>query len=216
MSGEGPVDRLGVLGGTFDPVHRGHLAIARHALAALGLPRVLLVPAGRPPHKPDRAITDAAHRLAMIELAIAGETGLAVSRLEIDRPGPSYAADTMTLLAADRSLVKEGADLIFLLSSEAVAGLPDWHDPGRLLAACRLAVVPRGGVPAPSDDWIERHFPGRADRFIALGGPDVPISGSRIRALAAAGEPLEALVPPAVADYIANHGLYTGDVRRPN
>lgn len=216
MIASGPVDRLGVLGGTFDPIHLGHLAIARHARDILALELVLIVPAGRPPHKRDRVVTDASHRLAMIERAIADDPTLAVSRVEIDRPGPSYAADTIAILAADRRLVAEGAELVFILSSEAVAALPTWHEPDRLLAACRLAVVPRGETPVPSAAWLDRHFPGRADRFIALDGPDLPVSASQIRVLAASGGSLDGLVPPAVADYIADHRLYTGAVRRTN
>jgi nicotinate-nucleotide adenylyltransferase len=201
---------LGVLGGTFDPVHLGHLAIARHARDALALERVLLVPAGAPPHKRDRSITSATHRLAMVELAIVDDPSLEASRIEIDRPGPSYSVDTMALLAAE----EPDRELFLILSSEAAAALPGWHEPDRLLDLCRLAVMPRDGRPAPDPTWIEAHFPGRADRFVALDGPDIPIAASRIRRLVAEGGSIDGLVPAAVASYIRDHRLYTRDVRR--
>ena len=131
---------LGILGGTFDPVHHGHLLIAEEAREALGLERVILVPAATPPHKPDRPVTDAAHRLAMVELAIAGNPAFAVSRLEIERGGASYTVDTL------RALRDGGAtDPWFILSAEALALFPTWRDPSGILELCRLAVVPRAG-----------------------------------------------------------------------
>ena len=208
--------RLGVLGGTFDPVHVGHLALATYARDAIGLERVLFVPAGIPPHKTDRPVTPAHHRLAMVELAVADEPTFEVSRVEIDRPGPSYAADTMTILADEERASGRGRELYFILSSEAVAGLPRWHQPDRLLELCRLAVVPRRGVGMPQRAWIEEHFAGREDRFLALAGPDLPVSASQIRRIAAAGGSLEGLVPPVVERYIVEHALYTRAVWRTN
>jgi nicotinate-nucleotide adenylyltransferase len=207
---------LGVLGGTFDPVHVGHLAVAAYARDALGLEGVLFIPAGIPPHKTDRPLTAAHHRLAMVELAVAGHPSFEASRLEVDRPGPSYAVDTMTILADAERASGHARGLYFILSSEAAAGLPGWRDPDRLLSLCRLAVVPRGGTTMPRPGWIEEHFPGRADRFVALDGPDVPVSASHVRRIAAAGGPLGGLVPPAVERYIIDHGLYTRDVWRKN
>jgi nicotinate-nucleotide adenylyltransferase len=203
-----------VLGGTFDPIHLGHVAIAAHARTALGLEGVLLVPARIPPHKQDRPVTPARHRLAMVELAVAGELWLEVSHLELDRPGPSYAVDTMAVLAERESASDRPRELFFILSSEALTGLPSWRDPDRLLLLCRLAVVPRRGVGMPGPGWIEEHFPGRADRFVALDGPDNPISASEIRQIAAAGGSLTGLVSPAVERYIVDHRLYTPSVER--
>jgi nicotinate-nucleotide adenylyltransferase len=206
--------RLGVLGGTFDPVHVGHLAIARHGRAALDLERVLLVPAAIPPHKIDRVLTPASDRLAMVELAVAGDPFLESSRIDIDRSGPSYSVDTMALLADAERASGRDPDLYFILSSEAVVGLPGWREPARLLSICRLAVVPRGETAMPGPDWIAEHFPGRADRFVAIDGPRVEVSASEIRRIAAAGGSLRGLVPPAVERYIVEHGLYTRDVWR--
>ncbi len=194
---------LGILGGTFDPIHHGHLAIAEEAREALGLEQVLFVPAGTPPHKPGRPVTAAGHRLAMVELAIAGNPSFAASRIEIDRDGPSYTAAT---LEAMRSAGHR--DLWFILSSEALAGLPGWHRPDRVLELARLAVVPRGGATTPDAAWLEARFPGRADRFAFLSGPLLPISGSVVRRRAAAGRSIRYLVPELVASYAADHRLY--------
>lgn len=195
---------VGILGGTFDPIHLGHLAIAEDAREALGLERVLFVPAATPPHKPDRVITDGSHRLAMLELAIAGNAAFSVSRLELDRGGLSYTVDTLGSLRADGVV-----DPWFILSSEALAGLPSWREPGRILDLCRLAVVPRDGHPALDPGWVESRFPGRAGRARFLPGPLLPISGSVVRRRAAAGRSVRYLVPDAVASYIADHRLYT-------
>ena len=194
---------LGILGGTFDPVHHGHLLIAEEAREALGLERVILVPAATPPHKPDRPVTDAAHRLAMVELAIAGNPAFAVSRLEIERGGASYTVDTL------RALRDGGAtDPWFILSAEALALFPTWRDPSGILELCRLAVVPRAGSETLDRAWAADRFPGREDRIRFLAGPLLPISGSVVRRRAAAGRSVRYLVPDAVARYIADHHLY--------
>jgi nicotinate-nucleotide adenylyltransferase len=195
---------VGILGGTFDPVHHGHLVIAEEAREALGLERVLLVPAASPPHKPGRPVTDAVHRLAMAELAIAGNPAFSVSHLEVERGGTSYTVDTLGALR------EAGIDQPwFILSAEALAGLPAWRDPDRILGLGRLAVVPRGGYAPLDRDWVAAHFPGREDRVTFLGGPLLPISGSVVRRRAAAGRSVRYLVPDAVAAYIAENHLYT-------
>jgi nicotinate-nucleotide adenylyltransferase len=194
---------LGVLGGTFDPVHHGHLAIAEEARETLGLERVLLIPAARPPHKPGRPITAADHRLAMAEIAVADNPALAVSQIEVERGGDSYTVDTL------EALRRQGCeDLWFILSSEALAGFPAWRDPGRILELARLAVVPRGGASGLDAAWVRDRFPGQEDRFRFLPGPLLPISGSVIRRRVAAGRSIRYLVPDGVARYIAQHRLY--------
>ena len=194
---------VGILGGTFDPIHHGHLVIAEEAREALGLERVLLVPAAAPPHKPDRPVTSPAHRLAMAELAIAGNPALAVSTIEVERGGASYTVETLEALAADGI-----ADPWFILSAEALAGFPAWRRPDRILELCRLAVVPRGAHETLGAAWVREHFPGREARVTFLPGPLLPISGSVVRRRAAAGRSIRYLVPDAVARYIADHGLY--------
>ncbi|HEY5435193.1 MAG TPA: nicotinate-nucleotide adenylyltransferase [Candidatus Limnocylindrales bacterium] len=195
---------VGILGGTFDPIHHGHLVIAEEAREALGLERVLLVPAAEPPHKPDSVVTPAEHRLAMVELAVAGNPAFAVSGIEVERGGPSYTVETL------ETLLREGvSDPWFILSAEALAGFPAWRRPDRILELCRLAVVPRGNHDALDAAWVRGHFPGREDRIAFLAGPLLPISGSVVRRRAAAGRSVRYLVPDAVARYIADHALYT-------
>jgi nicotinate-nucleotide adenylyltransferase len=200
----------GVTGGTFDPIHVGHLAIAEEARESLGLERILFVPAGVPPHKPDGAEASVEDRLTMVELAIAGNPAFAMSRVDVDRPGPSYTADTMALLSAAAREDGGTPDLTLIMSAETLAGLPEWRDPGRLLAECRVAVVPREAYPAPDPAWLSLHFPGLEDRFDLLDGPRLGISSTGIRERVAAGRSIHYLVPEAVERHIADHSLYTG------
>lgn len=195
---------LGIFGGTFDPIHHGHLAVAEEVREALGLERVLLMPASTPPHKPGRPVTAAEHRLAMVELAIAGNPAFEVSHLEIVRGGASYTVDTL------RALLAQGVtNPVLILSAEALAGFPTWREPERILELCRLAVAPRSGHAPLDHAWVRDRFPGREDRVTFLSGPLLPISGSVVRRRAAAGRSVRYLVPDAVARYIADHGLYT-------
>ena len=201
---------IGIMGGTFDPVHLGHLAVAEEAREALGLDRILFVPAGRPPHKPlgtDGSIED---RLAMVRLAIADNPSFGLSRVDVDRPGPSYTADTIDLLAGEALERGDSPDLTLIMSAETLAGLPSWHEPERLLGACRVAVVPREGYPAPERGWLAAQFPGFEDRFDFLEGPRLGISSTGIRERVAAGRSIRYLVPEAVERHIADHGLYSG------
>jgi nicotinate-nucleotide adenylyltransferase len=205
------VSAVGLLGGTFDPIHYGHLAIGEAVREALGLSCVMFVPAGVPPHKPDRPITTADHRLAMVELAVADNPAFGVSRIEIDRAGPSYAVDTLEALGEDARARGEPADFTFILSAEAFRELPTWHEPRRLLELCRMAVVPRGDQGPPDRAWLEEHFPGLEDRVVALDGPHVRLSASEIRELASLGRSIRYLVPPPVERYIQEHDLYESD-----
>lgn len=207
--GEPTVGAWGVLGGTFDPVHYAHLAIAEEARDALGLAGVLFVPASAPPHKLGQSITAAEDRIAMVELAIAGNPAFHVSRVEMDRDGPSFTIDTIERLLADppRPWSPE-AGLVFLMSVEALVGLETWREPARLLATCRVAVVPRRGYAVAPREWTAAHFPGLEDRLIVLDGPDLGHSASAIRERAAAGRSIRYLVPPEVEAYILARGLY--------
>jgi nicotinate-nucleotide adenylyltransferase len=193
---------VGLLGGTFDPIHYGHLAIAEEAREVLGLQRVVFIPAANPPHKPGRPVTAPAHRLAMVELAVAGNPTFSVSRVELDRNGPSYTVDTLLELGDD------GAARWLILSSEALAGFPSWRRPDRILDLARIAVLPRSGFELLGTAWLADQFPGRDDRFRFLSGPLLPISGSVLRQRAAAGRSVRYLVPDPVARYIAEHSLY--------
>ena len=210
--GSGEVDRvrpgaLGLLGGTFDPFNLGHLGLARAARDELGLERVLVVPAAEPPHKPGRPISPALLRLAMVVAGIAGEPRLEASRIEIDRPGPSFTVDTVAELLAT-SPPGAPTDVIVILSAESFAGLPSWHEADRLAALARFAVAPRAGHPFPDLGELAARLPGLADRVDRLDLPPIAVSASEIRRRAAVGASLGGLVPPAVATLIRDNGLY--------
>ncbi len=199
---------LGVLGGTFDPIHVAHLALAQEAAESLGLERVLFVPAGSPPHKPGIVVTPGADRLAMVQLAIAGNDRFQVSRIELDREGPSYTIDTLEALVAGRGSKTVDGDIVLILSADAFLGLPSWREPVRVLELARLAVAPRDGYPEAGPEFLADRFPGLSHRAIFLDGPRIRLSASVLRDRAAAGRSLRYLVPDAVAAYIGDHGLY--------
>lgn len=186
--------RLGVFGGTFDPVHVGHLAIAHAALEALGLDRVLFVIARRSPLKERGPVASEAERLAMLERAIAGEPRFAVSRLELDREGPSYTVDTLAALRAAAPV----DELFLILGGDASAELPRWRSPERIAELATIVVAERPGVPPPA-------VPGALRTFDA---PRLDISSRELRARAARGRSLRYLVPDPVHEYIEARGLY--------
>jgi nicotinate-nucleotide adenylyltransferase len=192
---------LGILGGTFNPPHLGHLAIARHAREQLGIERVLLMPAGAPPHKPIEHDPGTAQRLQMCGLLVEGAEGLAVSALETERQGPSYTVDTVRTLHASHP----ETELTFIVGADVASTLPSWREPQALLELARCAVAARPG--SDRDGLLDALAPlGGRVRF--LDAPLLDISSSRARAQAAAGEPIERLVGHAVASYISEHGLY--------
>ena len=199
----------GVFGGTFDPIHLAHLALAEAAREAGDLARVLFVPAAVQPFKQDITISSAADRLAMVELAIAGNPAFAASRVELDRAGPSYTADTLEALAADPAT----GELSLILSAETFLQLPRWRDPDRIVALARLIVAPRDGYPEAGPAFLAERFGAAAPRAIFLDGPRLRISASELRTRATAGHSLRYLVPDAVAAYIGDHDLYRPDRR---
>jgi nicotinate-nucleotide adenylyltransferase len=189
------VERLGILGGTFDPVHVGHLAAAAAARHALRLDRVLLVVAADPWQKRGTVVAPADARYEMVAAALEGADGLEPSRLELDRPGPTYTVDTVAALRADER------ELFLIVGADVAATLPTWHRVEELRTAVTLAVVDREGEPAlqPPAGW-------RAER-IALPGLDV--SSTELRRRVAAGEPIEFLVPMPAVRVIRARDLYT-------
>jgi nicotinate-nucleotide adenylyltransferase len=214
----GPARRVrsgawGILGGTFDPIHDGHLALAQSAREELGLDGVLFVPAGQPAHKMDRIVTAPSHRLAMVELAIADAPGFVVSRVELERPGPSYAVDTAAALRARPPAPDASPDgLTWIMSVEALVHLPTWREPRRLLELVRVAAAPRLGARIPGRAWMAEHFPGQEDRIRILEGPELGHSASAIRRLVGDGRSIRYLVPPAVEAYIHEHALYPAEL----
>ena len=199
--------RIGILGGTFDPIHLGHLSIAEAALDELSLDRVILVPAGRPWLKSDQQVTPADHRLAMTQLAVQDRLGLEVSTIEVDRPGPTYTADTLAELRNDLGSVVE---LYLILGMDSVRDLHRWHEPETLFGMCTVVAVSRPDSVDISTAEVEREFPTARGRITPIRGPMLDISATDIRARVAEGRPISDSVPPPVERYIRRHDLYLG------
>ena len=199
--------RLGIFGGTFDPIHLGHLILAEHCREACRLDRVLFIPAGQPPHKSDRQITPGRARLEMVELAIAGNATFAASSIELERVGPSYSADTLAALASEHP----DAELFFLIGSDSLADLPQWYQPARIAERAVIVVATRPGVEkldlAPLRGILGTTATERIERHVVQ-IPLVQIASSAIRSRVSAGQSIRYLVPRAVECYIETHGLY--------
>ncbi len=204
---------VGILGGTFNPPHLGHLALARHAYDELGLQRVLMMPAHIPPHKPTEEDPGAEHRLRMCRLSVADAAGLSVCALEVERGGPSYTVDTLQAIHASHP----DARLTFIVGADTAATLPAWREPAKLLELADLAVAARRGsgqrgVLDTVAPLLAARPPAASDRSSArirfLDMPAMDVSSSMARERVAGGDPIEDLVGPAVASYIAEHGLY--------
>jgi nicotinate-nucleotide adenylyltransferase len=194
---------LGVLGGTFNPPHLGHLALARHARDELGLERVVLMPAHTSPHKASAQDPGPQHRLGMCRLLVADAGGLSVCELEIGRGGSSYTVDSLTLIHASHP----DAELTLIVGADTASTLPSWREPSKLLELAALAVAPRAGVDRqPLLDSVTPLAGARAIRFLTA--PLVEVSSSMARERVARGGEIDDLVGPAVASYITEHGLY--------
>jgi nicotinate-nucleotide adenylyltransferase len=196
---------IGVLGGTFDPIHMGHLIIAEATRIQLDLGEVLFVPAGEPWLKANNYISPAAHRVQMVRLAIADKAYFKLSTMEVERAGPSYTVDTIAEL---KGQFAAGDKLFFILGWDNLAQLPQWREPVRLVKMCHLVAVPRVGYPAPDLSTLEAAIPGLSQRTILLETPRIDISASQIRDWAAQGLSIHNLVPELVEKYIKQHGLY--------
>jgi len=194
---------LGVIGGTFDPPHYGHLVLAENARVQLRLDRVFFVLAGQPPHKPDRPITPAHHRVAMVEAAIGDNPAFALSRVDLDRPGPHYTVEMLALLQREYP----EAELFFLIGGDSLAEFLDWRDPAGIVREARLAVMQRSGW-EPDLAALERAVPGLRERLVWLDAPYLDIAASDLRRRVREGLPLRYLVPPPVEAYIHRHHLY--------
>jgi nicotinate-nucleotide adenylyltransferase len=209
------VPAIGILGGTFNPPHAGHLALARHARDELGLERVWLMPLHTPPHKSPGADPGPEHRLAMACLAAADEPRIGACELEVRRGGPSYTADTLEQIHATHP----EAELTFVVGADTALTLPGWRDPERVLALARLAVARREGTDrAAVLDAIGSVAPvapdgagdagGSAARVVFLEMAPVEASSTLARERVAAGEATDGLLAPAVREYIDRNGLY--------
>lgn len=205
MNGEGP--RIGVLGGTFDPPHLGHLWLATLVADALELERVLFMPAAEPPHKMGEEVTDAATRVAMTRLAIQGNELFEMSTIELDRSGPSFTVDSVVQLLGQHP---PPARLFLVLAADSLAQIGSWREPDRLLELIEWAVGPRSGAPAGDHSALRSRFGAAAERIHLLDGPALDISSSQVRGRVAAGRSIRYLVPRAVEELISDQRLYRG------
>jgi nicotinate-nucleotide adenylyltransferase len=195
--------RIGILGGTFNPPHLGHLLCAQEAYLQLELDAVMLIPARLPPHKPVEEEPGVEHRLELCRLAARGDPRFEVSELEVDRPGPSYTVDTLSELHSK----PPDNDLFLIVGADIAAGLPDWHEPERVLSLATLAVAKREGTTRETIDAALAPLPGgERTRFFRM--PSIGISSTLVRERVRGGLPIRYLVPEPVEDYITDRGLY--------
>ncbi|MBM4419067.1 MAG: nicotinate-nucleotide adenylyltransferase [Chloroflexi bacterium] len=197
--------RIGILGGTFDPIHFGHLAIAEECRARLNLDRVLFMPAADPPHKQGVTISPIQHRVAMVETAIANKPAFAITRVDVDRPGPSFTVHALEVLRHEWG---PAAQLWLLMGADSLAELLTWREPERIITLARLVVTNRPGLPTPDPHVLEVGLPGASARIDIVEIPPLGISGSDLRQRVAEGRPIACQVPEAVERYIEAHGLY--------
>ncbi len=206
----GGQERIGVLGGTFDPPHVGHLWLATLAADALGLERVLFMPAAQPPHKQGHPLSRAEDRLAMTRAAIAGDPLFELCEIEMERPGPSYTVDSLEqLLGTGGPLEAYGtSNLVLVMAADSLAQIDTWREPDRILSLAEWAVGPRPGTGMPERGTLERRFGPSASRIHLLTGPGLDVSASEIRERVAAGRAIRYLVPAAVEELITDRSLY--------
>jgi nicotinate-nucleotide adenylyltransferase len=195
--------RLGVLGGTFDPPHLGHLVLAEAAREQLGLDKLLWVPTGDPWRKSSAVVSPAEHRCAMVRLAVEDNPAFELSTIEVDREGPSYSVDTLTALGKDFPLWEH----FFILGLDALRDLPNWRQPERVIELATLAVAPRGGE-RPDAAELDALLPGLSERVTWLVMPRIDISATELRSRAGHRLSLHYQVLPSVEAYISHHGLY--------
>ncbi len=204
MSGEGR--RIGVLGGSFDPIHMAHLIMAESAREALSLDKVLFIPVREQPLKQGRQVTPTEHRTAMVELAIEGNPYFALSRVDVDRPGPSYTVDTLRQLRQELGDAEKVA-IWFIIGVDSLMTLPRWRDPAGILAQARLAVVRRPGI-TPDLTHLESLMPRLPAHIDWVDAPLIDISATDLRRRIAEGRSIRYCVPEAVAEYIEREKLY--------
>jgi nicotinate-nucleotide adenylyltransferase len=198
---------IGILGGTFDPPHLGHLILAEAACDALELEQVLFVPAANPPHKHSLPITDVKHRVAMVLDAITNNPRFAMSEVDITRPGPHYTVDTLRILKEQ----SPDADFFFLMGGDSLHDIASWHEPAGIIARAKLAVMRRPG-PAPDLSGLEARLPGITERVVFVDAPIIGISATLLRERLRLGRSIRYLVPEAVERYINTHALYEDEV----
>lgn len=197
--------KLGILGGTFDPIHLAHLLSAEVVRDTLRLSKVLFVPAGDPPHKQGLPLTPARHRRAMVELAIATNPDFELCPIDLERPGPHYSVDTVRLIRERYHVAPD--DCFFIIGSDSLRDLPAWHEPQQLVKLCRLAVVHRPGY-RPDTGALAGLIPGLTERLASVTMPQIELAASDIRARHRAGRSIRYQVLDSIWDYIQAQGLY--------
>lgn len=197
--------RIGILGGTFDPIHMAHLIIAEESRMRVPLQKVVFIPTGQPWLKSDRQITPGSRRMEMVRLAVADNPTFDSSSIEIDRPGLTYSVDTLEELA-----VQWGPDVEFnfIIGVDSLLSLPRWKDPERFLDLCTVTVVTRPGYSPEALEEVKQRYPVLERKLRLIKGPSIGISGTEIRRRVASGLSVRYLVPPRVERYIAERGLY--------
>lgn len=195
--------RLGILGGTFDPPHFAHLIMAEYTREQLNLDRILWVVTADPPHKQGQTISPVEHRLRMVGMMLADNPAFELSRIDVDRPGPHYTVDMVSILAAQYP----GSALFFLMGADSLRDLPNWHNPVRLIQLANLVVMERPGVVYDLAQ-LEALIPGLRDCVIIEDAPVIDISSSEIRVRATSGRSIRYLLPANVETYIHAQGLY--------
>ena len=198
--------KMGLLGGTFDPIHMGHLLIAEDAREGLGLDTVVFIPTGRPWLKADQNVTESDHRLAMVKLAVGSHPHFCVSDIEVRRQGPTYTVDTLNQL---RRQYDSDTKIFLILGMDSLNELARWRSPERLFDLCTVVGISRPGQDDIDRDKLESISEGASGKVIFMSGPSVGISGSDIRDRVAHGRSIRYRVPEAVESYILDHGLYT-------
>lgn len=206
---QGPPRRIGIFGGTFDPIHRGHLHIANGLREKLGLDQIVWVVAGKPPHKWGQIVSEDDDRIAMVRLALGDTTGDIVSRVEVDRPGPSYTADTLEQLTAELG----PARYFFLMGEDSLRDFPTWRNPEQILELADLGVVGRPGINTDLVDMTAA-LPALAGKVHVAPLHELPYSSSEIRRRVADGLSIDDLTVEPVVRYIRDHGLYLPDEPR--
>lgn len=199
--------KKGILGGTFDPVHNGHLAIAEEVKTCLDLTEVVFMPAGRPWMKSDKLITTAEQRMEMVRLAIEEKPYFTISTIEIEREGMSYTVDTIAAMKAQSDKTLE---LYFIVGWDSLAQIWHWKKPSKLIEMCYLVAVPRPGFDRPDMKRLETEIPGLSKKVIWLARPMIDTSATSIRNRVARGLSIKQLVPKKVDKYIREKGLYRG------
>jgi nicotinate-nucleotide adenylyltransferase len=197
--------KIGIMGGTFDPIHMGHLIVAEEVRLALELDKVIYIPAGDPWMKADRQIIEAPHRVEMVRLAIESNPFFQLSTIEIEHPGCTYTVDTLEQLSRD---FDNETRLFLLIGWDGLMSMPKWKAPYRISKMATLVTFPRPGVPEPDISVLEESMPGLSERMVKLDGPYIGISSTDIRARLASGKSARYLLPAEVERYISAQGLY--------